>query len=83
LTGSTSCISGSVVDTCTPGTPAADDSICNGVDEDCNGQADEDYVSVPTSCGTGACVSTGSTICVSGSVVDSCTPGTPATDDTT
>jgi hypothetical protein len=77
----TSCVGGMVVDSCTPGTPAADDSVCNGSDDDCNGQTDEDFVSMATSCGVGACASTGSTSCVGGMVVDSCTPGTPAADD--
>jgi hypothetical protein len=39
---------------------------------------DEDYVSAGTSCGVGACSATGSTSCVSGTVVDSCVPGTPS-----
>ena len=33
-----------------------------------------------TSCGIGACAATGSTSCVSGTVVDSCTPGAPGTE---
>jgi hypothetical protein len=82
-TGTTSCAAGSVVDSCTAGTPAADDATCNGLDEDCSGAADEDYISTATSCGVGACASTGTTSCVSGSVVDSCTAGAPAADDAT
>jgi cysteine-rich repeat protein len=71
-------------DTCDPFAGAAiDDSLCNGIDDNCNGQMDEDYVSLPTSCGIGACYSTGSTSCIAGSVVDSCTAGTPAADDAT
>ncbi len=81
-TGVTSCPSGSVVDSCTPGTPAANDTSCNGIDNDCNNQTDEDYVSVGTSCGIGSCHATGSTSCSGGSVTDSCTPGTPAANDT-
>jgi hypothetical protein len=65
----------------TPGTPAASDVTCNGVDDDCNGANDEDYVSAPTSCGTGACARTGSSSCVSGTVVSGCTPGAPAASD--
>ena len=56
---------------------------CNGIDDDCNGTNDEDYISVATSCGIGACASTGATSCVNGGVQDSCTPGTPAPNDTT
>jgi alpha-tubulin suppressor-like RCC1 family protein len=62
---------------CTPGTPAADDASCNGIDNDCNGQVDEDYAATPTTCGVGACAATGASSCVNGHVVDSCTPGTP------
>ncbi|MCB9787470.1 MAG: hypothetical protein H6744_12390 [Deltaproteobacteria bacterium] len=80
-TGTTSCVAGQVVDSCTAGTPAANDASCNGVDDDCNGQTDEDYVSAPTSCGIGACASTGSTSCVAGVEQDSCTAGTPAASD--
>ncbi len=82
-TGSTSCVNGSVANSCAAGTPAASDTTCNGVDDDCNGVVDEDYVSTPTNCGVGACASTGSTSCVNGSVADSCTAGTPAASDTT
>ncbi|MCC6876763.1 MAG: PKD domain-containing protein, partial [Sandaracinaceae bacterium] len=82
-TGVTSCVSGSVVDSCTTGTPAANDATCDSVDDDCDGTADEDYVSAATSCGVGACASIGATSCVSGSVVDSCTAGTPAASDAT
>jgi hypothetical protein len=79
-TGSTSCVAGVVTDSCTAGTPAASDATCDGIDDDCSGTADEDYASVATSCGVGACASTGSTSCVGGSVQDSCTPGTPTSD---
>jgi hypothetical protein len=82
-TGSTSCVNGSVQDSCTSGPPAAVDTICDGVDEDCSGTADEDYVSQSTSCGVGACAAAGSTACVSGNVVDGCTPGSPAASDAT
>lgn len=81
--GTTSCVSGTVTDSCTPGTPAASDATCNGVDDDCNGVEDEDYVSASTSCGTGACAATGTTSCVSGTVQNSCTPGIPAAGDAT
>ena len=35
--------------------------LCNGFDDDCDGVTDEDYASVPTTCGVGACSSTGTT----------------------
>jgi hypothetical protein len=75
-TGSTSCINGTVVDSCTTGAPSAE--VCDGVDNDCNGSVDDGIASTPTSCGTGACASTGATSCVNGTVVDSCSPGTPS-----
>jgi hypothetical protein len=80
-TGATSCVGGVVTDSCTPGTPAANDATCNGIDDDCDGAVDENFVSTPTSCGVGACASTGATACVGGTVTDSCTPGTPASND--
>ncbi|MGE0791354.1 MAG: RHS repeat-associated core domain-containing protein [Sandaracinaceae bacterium] len=80
-TGSTSCMSGSETDSCTPGTPAGSDATCDGIDDDCDASSDEDYASTSTSCGTGVCVSSGTTSCVSGSVEDSCTPGSPTGDD--
>jgi alpha-tubulin suppressor-like RCC1 family protein len=80
-TGATSCVAGHVVNSCTPGAPAANDASCNGVDNDCSGQVDEDYVASATSCGVGVCAATGATSCVSGAVVDSCTPGAAAAND--
>ncbi|MEY4577765.1 MAG: hypothetical protein RL701_2468 [Pseudomonadota bacterium] len=60
-TGRASCVNGSVANSCVPGTPAANDTSCNGVDDNCNGSADEGYVAVATSCGVRACARTGST----------------------
>ena len=78
--GTTSCVGGSVVDSCAPGSPSPDTS-CDGLDQDCDSLVDEGYVSVATSCGTGACGASGATSCVGGSVADSCTPGAPSADD--
>jgi hypothetical protein len=82
-TGTSSCVGGAVQQNCTPGTPAASDTTCNGVDDNCNGTKDEGYVSVATSCGVGACAKTGASSCVGGAVQQNCTPGTPAASDTT
>ncbi|MDT8420514.1 MAG: Ig-like domain-containing protein, partial [Desulfuromonadales bacterium] len=60
--------------------PGVADAICDGVDDDCDGSIDEDFVSVGSSCGTGECASTGSTSCVGGLIVDSCTAGSPGTE---
>ena len=83
VSGTLSCVSGALVDSCTEGTAASDDTICNGIDDDCDGQTDEDYVSLTTNCGIGACESAGATSCVNGAVADSCTAGTAAADDAT
>jgi hypothetical protein len=83
-TGLMVCIDGVEDDTCTPGTPAADDATCDGVDDDCDNLVDEDYMSMPTTCGQGVCESTGNSVCIDGVVDDGCTPGVPdeATDVT-
>jgi alpha-tubulin suppressor-like RCC1 family protein len=81
--GMSSCVSGSVRSNCSPATPAANDAVCNNVDDDCNGQVDEDFVATATSCGLGACARTGTTSCAGGSVQSSCVAGTPASSDAT
>jgi len=63
--------------------PGAGDTTCDGVDDDCNGTVDDSYVATPTTCGIGACAAIGTTSCVAGAVIDSCSPGVPAADDTT
>jgi YD repeat-containing protein len=79
--GDTSCVLGQEVDDCDPAEPAAADSTCDAVDDDCDGAEDEDYASLTVSCGIGACQATGSTSCVAGSVQQLCTPGEPAPSD--
>ena len=81
--GSSQCVAGRIVDTCTPLPAAADDRTCDGLDDDCNGTADEDYLGHSVQCGAGSCAQTGSTLCVAGSEQSSCQPGTPLADDTT
>jgi len=76
--GTTACVGGQLSTDCTPGAPAAADATCDGLDDDCNGVADEDYAPQPTSCGLGACYRTGQTSCVAGAVVNGCVPGAPA-----
>lgn len=77
-TGVTSCASGVLSDSCIPGTPAPDDALCDGVDDDCDGAVDEGYLSQPSTCGVGACAASGATSCVNGVEQDSCVPGAPA-----
>jgi len=75
--------SGGVETPCEPGEPLAEtDTTCNGVDEDCDGTADDDYVPDPL-CGTGACLD-GNTpsSCVDG-VENPCAPGDPIGEDVT
>jgi hypothetical protein len=59
--------------TCDAFAGAVSDANCNGVDDDCDGPVDEDYVSVGTSCGVGECAgNTGVTSCVNSEIVDDC-----------
>ncbi|MCK6545366.1 DUF4215 domain-containing protein [Myxococcota bacterium] len=55
-----------------------DDALCNGVDDDCDGDVDEDFVPSATTCGSGACTGSGVTTCTAGQVVDSCIAPVPA-----
>lgn len=61
---------------CTP-SDNPNESVCNGIDDDCDGFIDEDYLPYP--CGTGACATL--SICHEG--VESCTPRDPLTDEDT
>lgn len=70
-TGQITCVAGQPVDSCVPGTPQTE--ICNNQDDNCDGIIDN-IASVPTTCGIGACASTGQTICQNGAPVDTCTP---------
>ncbi len=67
-------------------TPAASDPTCDGIDDDCDNQTDENYAPVAASCGEGLCKVTGASACVAGvvkfkvgsTVTDACTPNASA-----
>jgi len=56
------------------------ETICNGVDDDCDLLIDEDYVVTATNCGVGECAANGQLECQGGTEVDTCTPGAPGTE---
>jgi hypothetical protein len=79
--GTTACLDGVETDSCDPGDGTGSDAICNGLDDDCDGLADEDYVAIATTCGVGACAAAGQKTCVAGVEEDSCQARLPAVDD--
>ncbi len=46
--GQVTCSAGAEVDSCEPGLPAANDATCDGIDDDCDGDRDEDGACAPT-----------------------------------
>jgi hypothetical protein len=84
-TGRTACVEGQVTDSCSPAVALFDEDLtCDGVDDDCDGDVDDDYQPQAVACGVGACAAVGSTSCWDGEVDEVCTPGSPlAAVDTT
>jgi hypothetical protein len=76
--GLLTCVSGTPTDTCDPFEGAVADDTCNGLDENCDGTPDDEYVTTPTLCGVGACSAIGQIECQSGIPLNTCTPKTPS-----
>jgi hypothetical protein len=80
-TGEWTCVGGSIMDSCVSGTPSVE--VCDNIDNDCNDIVDDEIPPVPTTCGIGACVATGTMSCGNGRLFDSCMAGTPEATDAT
>jgi hypothetical protein len=67
--GARECVAGSLFDSCQPGTPASADTLCNGIDDDCDGAIDEDFVPVACSTGQPGICGAGTTSCQGGAML--------------
>lgn len=66
---------------CSPLMPASDVDLCNGADDDCDGEIDEDHQVAATQCGYGVCVAQGELRCEEGNIINTCTPSEPQAGD--
>jgi hypothetical protein len=57
--------------------PGANDTNCDGIDNDCLNGIDDGYVDIPTICGVGACSAAGQIECQNSSTINTCEPKTP------
>ena len=71
--GKMSCAGGVESNSCVAGTAGAETATCDGIDNDCDGQTDEGYVSDAT-CGVGYCKTHNTPSSCSAGVVTACTP---------
>ncbi len=72
--GAETCVNGGLVDSCQEKSPTSATEICNGLDDNCDGNVNEGIAPVATTCGKGQCAATGSITCQGTALVDSCTP---------
>ncbi|MFM9948994.1 MAG: MopE-related protein [Saprospiraceae bacterium] len=78
-TGTIICVNGQAVCSVVPGTPSTE--ICDGFDNDCDGQTDEGFnIGMSCTVGVGVCARTGTIVCVNGQAVCNAAPGTPSTE---
>ncbi|MBT3985108.1 hypothetical protein HOD38_00460 [archaeon] len=76
------CLQGGIWSDCSGWVGPEDyDAVCDGLDSDCDGTVDEEFVVTATVCGTGDCVAAGELKCINGVEVDTCTEGLPTGDD--
>ncbi|UCH80047.1 MAG: putative metal-binding motif-containing protein, partial [Nitrospiraceae bacterium] len=61
--------------------PGQIDDSCNGIDNNCSGTADDEYV-IDSTCGTGECLTNNTPSSCTGGVETICQPGLPVPEDT-